>query len=393
MKKILILVMICVFLAGCAGSPIFAVATPCDTPPVSTTATSVATNFSIQSPTGFYWPTDIGDPKAYNNWLAANCSWVENKNYKTINNIDYYHIGMDIIGAEGDKVFAIADGTIVGFSPPNSNSSKWATVVAGGDPSGWGNGNIAILIDHQLVTGSHFVAVYGHIKYDPNNKIHTGETTTVRGHDVLGLMGPYSSPHLHLGIFEIKPGGPKTDLGHLGMLACPKTAPIQDTNGFTNPYEWLITRTPKNQTETIPTSVPCPLPAATPQSSRMSEPVTPVRNLIEAINARDGAAALRSYSLTDGLIVNPLLNVLFQSIDQQKIRPTFSNMVYSSTSPQGGKATVSLGGKLDLYNVNSDTHYTQDVGWDVGVYQSLGNWYIDLMGVRQLLQWIEELIR
>jgi len=252
MKNILILVIVCIFMASCVGSPIFVVATPGNTPPAnpgsSPTAPVAATNSSIQSSTGFYWPTDIGDPKAYNNWLAANCSWVKDKNYQTINKIDYYHIGMDILGAVNDRVYAIADGTVIRISRNNLDDSKTkATVEAGGDPAGWGIGNVAILVDHQLVDGSHFVAVYGHIKDDPNNKFLTGESKTVHGHDLLGLIGPYpTGTHLHLGIYPIQPGGPKSPPAPLGRMVCPKTAPIQDTNGFTNPYEWLITQTPKN---------------------------------------------------------------------------------------------------------------------------------------------------
>jgi murein DD-endopeptidase MepM/ murein hydrolase activator NlpD len=390
MKSILILVMACVFLVSCGSSPLFVVAPPCASPAI-TTATPLATDLCIPTPTGFCWPTDIGDPQGHGNWLADSCSWTKPGNY--FNGL--YHIGMDIKLAKTAEVYAIAEGKVIRISRNNLDDSKIkATVEAGGDPAGWGIGNIAILVDHQLVDGSHFVAVYGHIKYDPKNEIHNGMKKTVHPGMELGMMGPYPTGiHLHLGIFPILPGGPKSPSGNLGRMVCPASETTLNTNGFTDPYEWLISQTPKNPTVPIPTSVPCPLPAATPQKNRTSEPVTPVRNLIEAINARDESAALRSYSLADGMIMNPLLNVVFQVMDQQKIRATFSNMIYSSTSPQGGKATVSLGGKLDLYDANSDTHYTQDVDWDVGVYQSLGNWYIDLMAARQLLQGIEELIQ
>jgi murein DD-endopeptidase MepM/ murein hydrolase activator NlpD len=196
----------------------------------------------LQSSTGFYWPTDKGDPKIYNNWLSASCSWSAPKTYQT----DYYHIGMDVIGAEKDRIYAIADGTVIRISRNNlSDPTTKALVDKGQDPAGWGIGNIAILIDHQLVDGSHFVAVYGHIKDDPKNKIHTGVTKTVHAHDLLGLMGPYpTKPHLHLGIYPIKPGGPKSPSTPLGRMVCPKAAPITDTNGFTSPYAWLTTKTP-----------------------------------------------------------------------------------------------------------------------------------------------------
>jgi murein DD-endopeptidase MepM/ murein hydrolase activator NlpD len=210
---------------------------------------------SIQSATGFYWPTDLGDPKNELNWLASGCSWTTPKKYEP----GYYHIGMDIVGAERDKVYAISDGKVLRISRNNLNDPKTkARVDKGEDPAGWGIGNVAVIVDHQLIDGSHFIAVYGHIKDDPKNKILTGETTTIFAHDLLGLMGPYpkSKPHLHLGIFPVIPGGLSAPSGNLGRLTCPKTWPITNMNGFTSPYLWLTTKTPKNQMINIITPTP-----------------------------------------------------------------------------------------------------------------------------------------
>lgn len=179
------------------------------------------------SPTGFYWPTERGDPLNFgvDNWLYDSCPWSGNNNYTK----DQYHVGLDIKGEETDKVFAIADGKVLTISH-----------------NGWGIGNIAILIEHKLADGRSFVAVYGHIKDDPNNDIHTGKVKDVRVAQVIGLMGPYtpSYPHLHLGIFEVKPGGPSMPTQHLGKMDCPETETDWDTNGFTSPYLWLTTQYP-----------------------------------------------------------------------------------------------------------------------------------------------------
>lgn len=262
-----IIVGIVILLSECTY-PVTITQTPSLVSPISPTFIPTPTNSSITT-TGFYWPTGRDLSSKDKNWLSASCKWSTKKTYVIE---DQFHIGTDIYAKVDDPVYAIADGILyhVNRSDPGKNKM------------GWGVGNIALLIDHQLSDGSHFTAVYGHIKDDPNSPIHKEEEKIIHKHDVIGKIGPYyNGPHLHFGIH---PGDSHTDfISHLGMFDCPDNSPIIFTNGFVDPYKWIITQNPGSfasnpiirptitQTPLASTETPFPTPTlpASPLVSRL----------------------------------------------------------------------------------------------------------------------------
>lgn len=193
--------------------------------------------------TGFCWPT--GKEVVDSNWMADSCSWSGNDNYFK----DKYHIGTDILGKEGDDVFAIADGKV--FRISSGEDSGWPGIKVGEDNKG-------VLVKHKLVDGTEFLALYGHV------------VTSVREGDVLtagqpfAKIGPYdiSKPHLHFGI------RPNTSVpqSHWGKMDCPKTEPITDTNGFENPIDWITKNSPFRSNVLGASTTQDAMPTLTPQA-------------------------------------------------------------------------------------------------------------------------------
>lgn len=166
-----------------------------------------------QTATGFYWPTGTSSLGNLAGWLADSCSWSGNQDY-----IDgFFHTGWDIAANEGDPVYAIADGEVVLLST-----------------QGWGVGNIAVLVEHQLADKTKFIAVYGHVQSSltVGKRVEAGQS--------LATIGPFSPPHLHFGV---RPGIALTS--PFGRMPCPEEGPITDTNGFVDPISWIQTHTPR----------------------------------------------------------------------------------------------------------------------------------------------------
>jgi hypothetical protein len=155
----------------------------------------------------FFYPTGKPSPYGYAGWLAGGPGYPP---YIS----GYYHLGQDEEANEGDRVYAIADGVVVYIST-----------------SGWGDGNVGIVLRHKLNDGTEFLALYGHVRSNVriNDKI--------RGGSAFATIGPYDPPHLHFGI---RPGVtmPPTNWGRMPLSAWP------NTNGFVDPMEWITTKAP-----------------------------------------------------------------------------------------------------------------------------------------------------
>uniref|UniRef100_UPI0040576247 M23 family metallopeptidase n=1 Tax=Candidatus Electronema sp. TaxID=2698783 RepID=UPI0040576247 len=126
-----------------------------------------------------------------------------------------HHLGVDMFAPIGRPVRAIADGVVHDIST-----------------SGWGPGNVAVMLRHRLADGRWFIALYGHIRNV--NGLRKG--SHVQGCQTVGLVGPYrAGSHLHLGI--IAPGKlPHAPYG---------TSKRGDHNNFIDPVRFLQTGLPE----------------------------------------------------------------------------------------------------------------------------------------------------
>ncbi len=120
-----------------------------------------------------------------------------------------HHLGVDMFAPIDRPVRAIADGVVHDIST-----------------SGWGSGNVAIMLRHRLADGRWFIALYGHIRNV--NGLRKG--SQVQGCQTFSLIGPYrAGSHLHLGI--IAPGKlPHAPYG---------TSKRGDHNNFIDPVRFL----------------------------------------------------------------------------------------------------------------------------------------------------------
>jgi hypothetical protein len=155
-----------------------------------------------------------------------------------------WHLGVDMFTAVGQPVRAIADGVVYEIST-----------------SGWGAGNVAVMIRHRLADGRSFVALYGHIRNSRNLRV--GER--IRACQSIGTIGPYryaGNSHLHFGV--VAPGKlPRPPYG---------TSKRADHNNFIDPVKFLTSqkRHKASAPEAAHKEVPAPASkaqvAAPPQS-------------------------------------------------------------------------------------------------------------------------------
>ncbi len=187
-----------------------------------------------QTPKNFYYPTGSNDFRISTRWLATACDG--SGEYITIDGDQKYHVGIDIVPDNRDQVvgspvYAISDGLVVYRDDKPT--------------SGWGDGNIALVIKHELSNGQTFFAVYGNIRSDLN------EGEFVDASQSFATIGPLFDekgtpvPHLHFGInlglvnqLTGKPDEPRTNLGIMSCSNWP------DTNGFVDPITWLEEQKP-----------------------------------------------------------------------------------------------------------------------------------------------------
>lgn len=155
-----------------------------------------------QFPTGFYSPTGSKNLNISSGWLDIGCGpgepYVPGK----------YHIGADNPLAYGSPVYAIWDGVVV---PPIT--------------SGWGDGNVALIIKSKLTGGQEFLWLAGHVETSlrVGDKVERGKPFATVGHYPLGA-------HLHLGVL---PGTivPPTGLGAMGCDNWPDAQTFLSTFG------------------------------------------------------------------------------------------------------------------------------------------------------------------
>lgn len=126
-----------------------------------------------------------------------------------------HHLGVDMFAPVGRPVRAIADGVVHDIST-----------------SGWGGGNVAIMIKHRLADGRWFIALYGHIR----NIYGLRKGSRVQSCGTVGLIGPYRcGSHVHFGV--ITPGKlPHAPYG---------TSKKPNRNNFINPVRFLQTGQPE----------------------------------------------------------------------------------------------------------------------------------------------------
>lgn len=164
---------------------------------------------------GFYYPVTAYWPVYCSSYLERDAA--HGGCYTT----GYYHLGTDLVSPLGTPVFALAAGTVVGIQ------------------TGWGMGtvgwnNVAVLIRHTLSDGSQFTAVYGHVI----SSLKVGDTV-LAGAPIatIGALPLPTMTHVHLGII---PGTtiPSAYLGNIPNAYWPST------NSFTDPIQWLTTRSP-----------------------------------------------------------------------------------------------------------------------------------------------------
>lgn len=126
----------------------------------------------------------------------------------------YYHLGYDLRAAVGERVFAIAAGTVAKIESDNA-------------------GNLAMYVRHTLSDGSPFHAMYGHVR----STLKVGDTVLAGA--TIATIGPYgaTSSHLHFGI---SPGATVPP----GSYEIGVNAYWPSTNGFADPLAWVNTKSP-----------------------------------------------------------------------------------------------------------------------------------------------------
>lgn len=156
---------------------------------------------------GYHSPTGRSDLKVIADFLAYGRDYLPGQ----------YHLGEDIAAELGNPIYALADGDV------------WLC-----SRNGWGTGNCALVVKHADLQDKAFLTVYGHLKYE---KGITKEQGKVAGGELLGKIGAWQPPHLHLGIHP-ELVVPK----HLGLAKLPsgfKPGDRLDDFGFVAPLAFL----------------------------------------------------------------------------------------------------------------------------------------------------------
>ncbi|HEU4890605.1 MAG TPA: VCBS repeat domain-containing M23 family metallopeptidase [Vicinamibacterales bacterium] len=160
-------------------------------------------------PTGFYFPLTTFVSTGCSYWLARDAAHGGCYPFN-----GYYHLGYDIRAAAGSPVFAVSAGTVAKIESDNA-------------------GNIAMYVRHTLSDGSAFHAMYGHVR----STLRVGDTVLAGA--TIATVGPYASTasHLHFGI---SPGA----IVPPGSYEIGINAYWPSTNGFADPLNWIMTKSP-----------------------------------------------------------------------------------------------------------------------------------------------------
>lgn len=147
--------------------------------------------------TGFYYPLESFSYSSSGRWLGPGLGTAGPNG----------HIGVDMLAPKGTAVYAIADGEVLSPSL-----------------SGWGAGNVGVWIKHMTASGAYVKVLYGHI--DESTDVGIGR---VKAGAVIGKLGNYTEPHLHLGLVE--PGKePEAPFGYTSD---------SDHNNFIDPIAFI----------------------------------------------------------------------------------------------------------------------------------------------------------
>lgn len=140
-----------------------------------------------------------------------------------------YHIGEDMMAAEGSPVYAVAEGDIAVVYTTSANASV--------DKKSWfiGPGNSVMFIRNHLANGSEFLSMYMHVRP-------TVRSGHVSAGQVIAKVGPwYYGSHLHFGIVP----GSRWPTTHMGIMPNSAWDSSNRQNGFVDPVEWIRTQQPR----------------------------------------------------------------------------------------------------------------------------------------------------
>lgn len=231
-----------------------------------------------QTRTGFYWPTGTDNLGKYAGWLYDGCSWPNySPKYGPYWPLGKYHIGKDIEPIADDSVYAIADGKVVRVNQ--------------GSGSGWpgktkGEHNKGIFVEHQLNNKNKFIALYGHVVSDieEGDPVFAGKS--------FATIGPYDyeengrlvdAPHLHFGIHR-ENTMPDQPYGRMDCLTNEPSNGIDGVpkNGFEDPIDWILTKSPLNGAEVVGQSVPLTDPSSATAPDNLSDDERAVKARFES---------------------------------------------------------------------------------------------------------------
>ncbi|MDO8684164.1 MAG: M23 family metallopeptidase [Armatimonadota bacterium] len=218
--------------------------------------------------TGFYYPTGTDSPKLMNSYSFG---------AGPDNQPDRWACGVPIKAKTGAAVYAVASGEVVKVSP-----------------SGWGDGNVALIMKHIGSNGRGFVAVYGCVRNYVTGRVNLGQR--------IGVVGPNpGGSYLHLGIFESPDGSGalpfvrsqedyKTRANPLPRSLTVDT--VLSYNGWLSPIDFLQNRNPKiygNTNRKPEVEVPSRPKPAEPESGVLLSSIPAGRGVTFRVDAGSGA--------------------------------------------------------------------------------------------------------
>ncbi|NCU41774.1 MAG: M23 family metallopeptidase, partial [Candidatus Moranbacteria bacterium] len=195
---------------------------------------------SIRTQTGYYYPlgTDNIQVSSCGRWLTKPEGQDDGGCYPYEN---VYHIGVDLVAENvGENVRAISDGKVLDHSPND-----------------WGDGNIALLVEHESAEHGSFTAIYGHVQRSGAKAI----GSAVRAGETIGKIGYWSNGvHLHFGIVHPDLTYP---IGGFGRAYWSQWGKLNSSgyydNGLIDPIDFMVHSGPDNYMSRFPYVIPNPI--------------------------------------------------------------------------------------------------------------------------------------
>ena len=133
----------------------------------------------------------------------------------------FYHLGADVPTGTNAPVYPVSAGTVAQVSS-----------------SGWGDGNVAVIVRHPLPDGGAIFVFYGHMV----SKLMAGQSVSPA--QMLGTVGAYrGSYHLHVGVHS------STSLaGPFGRMPC---SAWPAANDFADPFAFLLSHLPAARADLV----------------------------------------------------------------------------------------------------------------------------------------------